>query len=1204
MMKEIFISSNYRKEEGRRKNSGGEVLKSEEGLREHKNSGGEGLKSEEGLREHKKGELRKHKRQGPGGQFGLNGYSSVKHCKAKSPMPAIYSSTDIRKKESNDISTSTDCRATSVIIEELTKICRQRKGENYLPNLRRMENKSSSCELCSRGTCLGKCCLGLYIKPSITRQVVSISDPSSIIPGFMGDQSSSLMEITKTPTTDMSKVPQSDTLSKMFRNGATSENKQEKSQSVGFVKEPVHDNKKEMVVGGPALNYNPVMLRKVLLNSNLRSSKTKGLKLEAKSIVKPKQKTSIERKLETAEISCSRRGTLKLPTPVEPEPSSSVYGHTQASLIPRRHPTWGHIMGGLLGGSPPVISRPSVAPSELTTDNLEIPEHINKIEEMDTLSFHSDSDSEESMVGLEKSEDIDENHFEEEFKEDLFDNQSVGVSADPVHNFEDVQKLSFYSTSSEEENSSDSNESDLFLSCHIEPPYLQVAGENSKSDVYNFSESDDDEIINQYIPTARVKFLQPKPIEIFCPNSECSGGATENSKEAIKKFLENKSKVDVKNDLLQHLKSQQRAGLLVSCMAFNGQFFCPQCFVRESGLSIYTVKLLFSDFQQGRYDYKHGNNGVVKHSAATVNFIAWFKIFLSTYGQEAPDESIVVLPSFLSIKDLFEIYLSEAEKPYLHISSFYQHYHEYFGQKRKDKKLPCVRISSYSSHSRCDQCVALVQLQRNSNTEEEQGLARSLRLKHRECYSGSRDYVVSLRHLSIRHPDSRLLIQLDDMDNSKSFIPRILEPGKKTSTIFKLPSKITGTIMHSSHYPQNRKINFYINHNNFEQSSNKVVSILFLLLKDFITDNKKLPSILHINADNCFRENKNKYVMAFLAVLVELGVFKEVTMEFLMVGHTGNECDQLFSILTDEFKSEIQTVENLVSKIEKAPIHPQPKVHRLFYTWDFKMFVEPLFSSTVIQNHTSYNSFQIKSEQGLVKLRAKKYPQYSEWYPHEGLKLLKDGFELTPIKPSLFREEELNIDKVLSDLRKYYIPTLKENEKRRVSDSWEKLSDTLRQLPKRNLPSMKILDLPRQLPDLPLTIPDNLSKHDDHADPPELLGERHVPFVEESNFQQDVDVGMDVAIRSISKAKRPWVGRVSSIISPENFEIQWFQRKSRNRTFFAMMNSDGSPYTSICSFQCVMFWEMSTNKTANSFDLSEYWIKRISHEYDLHDECS
>ena len=63
---------------------------------------------------------------------------------------------------------------------------------------------------------------------------------------------------------------------------------------------------------------------------------------------------------------------------------------------------------------------------------------------------------------------------------------------------------------------------------------------------------------------------------------------------------------------------------------------------------------------------------------------------------------------------------------------------------------------------------------------------------------------------------------LNVLDNQKSYLPRLIEPGKKSSRIFHLPSKITGTIMWNSRYPQNRKVKMFVNHNNFEQGGSKV----------------------------------------------------------------------------------------------------------------------------------------------------------------------------------------------------------------------------------------------------------------------------------------------------------------------------------------------------------------------------------------------
>ena len=60
------------------------------------------------------------------------------------------------------------------------------------------------------------------------------------------------------------------------------------------------------------------------------------------------------------------------------------------------------------------------------------------------------------------------------------------------------------------------------------------------------------------------------------------------------------------------------------------------------------------------------------------------------------------------------------------------------------------------------------------------------------------------------------------LDNQKSYLPRLLEPGKKSSRIFHLPSKITGTIMWSGKYQENRRVKMFVNHNTFEQGGSKV----------------------------------------------------------------------------------------------------------------------------------------------------------------------------------------------------------------------------------------------------------------------------------------------------------------------------------------------------------------------------------------------
>ena len=127
------------------------------------------------------------------------------------------------------------------------------------------------------------------------------------------------------------------------------------------------------------------------------------------------------------------------------------------------------------------------------------------------------------------------------------------------------------------------------------------------------------------------------------------------------------------------------------------------------------------------------------------------------------------------------------------------------------------------------------------------------------------------------------------MDNSKSYLPHYLEHSKDQVQKERLPSKITGCTMYNGWYEKKRKVVFYINHDIFENGSNMIITTIYLLLHEFIKDHKALPRKLRLNLDNCWKENKNRYLFSFLASLVELNIFEEISIDYLLVGHTGNE---------------------------------------------------------------------------------------------------------------------------------------------------------------------------------------------------------------------------------------------------------------------------------------------------------------------------
>ena len=73
-------------------------------------------------------------------------------------------------------------------------------------------------------------------------------------------------------------------------------------------------------------------------------------------------------------------------------------------------------------------------------------------------------------------------------------------------------------------------------------------------------------------------------------------------------------------------------------------------------------------------------------------------------------------------------------------------------------------------------------------------------------------------------------IQFDDMDNSKSMLPRMVEKTKSMVGLKKLKTKILGCILNSLLYDTGRCVKFYLSHDQFENGSNKRCSPIFLRL--------------------------------------------------------------------------------------------------------------------------------------------------------------------------------------------------------------------------------------------------------------------------------------------------------------------------------------------------------------------------------------
>ena len=283
-----------------------------------------------------------------------------------------------------------------------------------------------------------------------------------------------------------------------------------------------------------------------------------------------------------------------------------------------------------------------------------------------------------------------------------------------------------------------------------------AVGEGTEEDissVYDFSED--------VLPQPKVEMKRKVEVEKRCCDSLCSLMEWPNDVLQRLKTISSKStKLEIKQSLLDHLHNQSKLGVVTHGFLFGGKFFCRKGFCDVSGVSCYLVREVFKAFSQGQVKFVHGNEIGFRETEATQNFTVWMKSFAHNFGNYAPDEEVIVLSSCFTLKDIFDIYISQSPSPHIKKSYFYELFRAKFGPKRLDRTLPRLRISKFSKHSKCDQCLLLDRFQRSCKGEDQHTYAKSLKQAHRQDFVRARLAIEEHRQSALTDPENNLFLQV------------------------------------------------------------------------------------------------------------------------------------------------------------------------------------------------------------------------------------------------------------------------------------------------------------------------------------------------------------------------------------------------------------------------------------------------------------
>ncbi|GBG80184.1 hypothetical protein CBR_g30550 [Chara braunii] len=165
--------------------------------------------------------------------------------------------------------------------------------------------------------------------------------------------------------------------------------------------------------------------------------------------------------------------------------------------------------------------------------------------------------------------------------------------------------------------------------------------------------------------------------------------------------------------------------------------------------------------------------------------------------------------------------------------------------------------------------------------------------------------------------------------------------------------------------------------------SNSVVTSIAKVLRDVQAREGKLPPLLRVQADNCGGQNKNRFIFAFLALLVKFRIFKEILMGFMIVGHTHTDIDAKFSLFARKLNgSDVYTMEELFAVLQQS-CEEQVECTQLMEMVDWKTTISP-YLDNLISGHATPHLFCFYMEDDNPAMLYKAHCTDKNWGPEKG----------------------------------------------------------------------------------------------------------------------------------------------------------------------------------------------------------------------------
>lgn len=291
--------------------------------------------------------------------------------------------------------------------------------------------------------------------------------------------------------------------------------------------------------------------------------------------------------------------------------------------------------------------------------------------------------------------------------------------------------------------------------------------------------------------------------------------------------------------------------------------------------------------------------------------------FLENYsksvGDRMPHENSIHLPN------------TEKESVYATYLKYYRQHHEsileeeppthsYFLRIWK-RNMSSIKARKTHSFTKCSVCERYrLQVLECGNDEKMKKVIKDALQVHVQVMRQERQAYYARRDKAVQDPARYCSFIIDGADQTAYGLPHFVFTTKSEKG-HKLKVKCVGVLEHSNP----RKRFFFTMTEEHSTGANHVIEALHRTINHKYQEEGRLPPTMFIQVDNCTRENKNKYFLSYLESLVARGVFQSVQVSFLPVGHTHEDIDQSFSVITRHLRHKAaHTLSELHTEVAKA----------------------------------------------------------------------------------------------------------------------------------------------------------------------------------------------------------------------------------------------------------------------------------------------